>query len=68
MGEKNEEILPKVNRFMVRFFWIYTNEKNNVLLSRSSIPKQIKTLSTSLKEMPSLSVRAWEEKGPWRII
>lgn len=45
IGGENEEIITKVSGFVAGFFWIYTNEKRNVLLSRRSIPKQIKTLS-----------------------
>lgn len=44
-GGENEEIVVKVCGFVASFLWIYTNEKRNVLLSRRSIPKQIKTLS-----------------------
>jgi hypothetical protein len=45
-------MLTKANGFVVGFFWIYTNEKN-VLLSKRSIPKQIKNIITlALKRIP----------------
>lgn len=44
IGGQNEEILTKVSGFVAGFSGFLLMKKKKVLLSRRSIPKQIKTL------------------------